>query len=102
MTNIEEKYEKVGFDVKKKGVRYIPFRVRYVSKQMRVRLIPHSFYIIVSEESEFEFDKLRKVHGELKNGVQNNPTQQKQKHVKNGIWEVGEAVRNGAQAFFPW
>ena len=21
---------------------------------------------------------------------------------KNGIWEVGEAVRNGAQAFFPW
>ena len=25
-----------------------------------------------------------------------------QKCKKNGMWEVGEAVRNGAQAFFPW
>ena len=24
------------------------------------------------------------------------------KMSKNGMWEVGEAVRNGAQAFFPW
>ena len=57
VTNIRKKYEKVGFDVKKKGVRYIPFRVRYGSKQMRERLIPHSFYIIFSEDSEFEVEK---------------------------------------------
>ena len=44
-----ERYEKVGFDVKKGGVRYIPCRVRYVSKQMRMRLIHHSFYIIIFE-----------------------------------------------------
>ena len=59
VTNIRDKYEKVGFDVKKesKGVRYIPFRVRYGSKQMRERLIPHSFYIIFSEDSDFEVEK---------------------------------------------
>ena len=49
---------------------YIPFRVGYVSKQMRVRLIPHSFYIIFSDQSEFEVEKLGKVYGELKKGVQ--------------------------------
>ena len=35
---------------------------------MRVRLIQHSFYIIVSEEAEFEVEKLRKCYGELKKG----------------------------------
>ena len=57
VTKIRKKYEKAGFDVKKKGVRYIPFMVRYGSKQMRARLIPPSFYIIVSEDSNFEVEK---------------------------------------------
>ena len=57
VTNIRKKYEKVGFDVKKKGLKYISFRVRYGSKQMRERLIPHSFYIIFSEDSDFEVEK---------------------------------------------
>ena len=41
---------------------------------------------------------------------QNNPTNPKKskrittnpKMSKNGIWEVGEAVRNGVQAILPW
>jgi len=38
-----------------------------------------------------------------KGGPKNPQTISKNpKMSKNGIWEVGEAVRNGAQAVFPW
>ena len=51
---------------KERGRKYIPCRVRYVLNQMRVRLIPLSFYIIFSEESELEVEKWGKVYGEMK------------------------------------
>ena len=112
---LKQQYEKMVLIWKTKGVRYIPFRVRYGSKQMRVRLIPHSFYTIFSEDSDFDVQKWGKVNGELKKGGPKQiPKKCKKTHKtsqtitkhpkmsKNGIWEVGEAVRNGAQAIFPW
>ena len=77
---------------------------------MRERLIPQSFYIIMSEESEFEVEKLGKVYGELKKGSKHFQNKsQKSKNAKK--WNVGggrggaqrhATVRNGAQASFPW
>ena len=72
-------------------MRYIPFRARYVSKHMRVRLIPHSFYIIFSEDSDFEVEKWGKVYGELKKGVQKSKKPQKVKKLDLG------GGRGGAQ-----
>ena len=59
---------------------------------MRERLIPHSFYIILSEDSDCEVEKWGKVYGKLKKGVRQNP--QKSKNVKK--WDLGGG-RGGAQ-----
>ena len=48
----------------KRGGRYIPGRVRYASKQIRVRLIQHSFCSIFSEYAEFEVETLGKNMGD--------------------------------------
>ena len=62
--------------------RYIPCRVRYLPKQMRERLIRHPFYIIFSEEAEFEVEALGICYGRLKNGIY--------KCQKTGFWKVLE------------
>ena len=72
MANIEEKYQKVGFDGKKERG-----EVHSVQGPLRVETNaceadPHSFYIIFSEDSDFEVEELGKVYGELKKGVQQN------------------------------
>ena len=92
LTNLKNKYENVNFE-KEKGRRYVPCMVRNVLKQMRVRLIQHSFYTFVSKESEFEVEKWGKLYGELK---QNVSTCQK---MSSG--RCARIVRNGAQRFFP-
>ena len=79
---------------------------------MRERLIPHSFYIIFSEDSDFEVEKWGKLYAELKEGVQQNPKKyqkiQKCQKMEYGRWArrcatvrkqfyPGEKGRDGAR-----